>query len=125
MHHRNLAGTGGVCEALPRFQMPASASGRRVRWGWEVTIVYRINLMVKLVRQQPGMECLCLMLGACDRFGLLLVYRPLRCPTLSLMELADPVSEAGLESSRLMVLGDFSIHTGPWRIDQSRTSWLL
>lgn len=62
------------------FGCPASISGRGAGWEYGATVGYRndLTLIVKPVRQKLSMKCLYLLLGACDRVGLLLVYRPPR-----------------------------------------------
>lgn len=50
------------------------------------------------------------MLADCDSVGLLLVYQSSRCPTLSLPELGDLVSDVRLEFPKLLVLRDFNVH---------------
>lgn len=53
------------------------------------------------------------MLGDQERVGHLLVYQPSpppRCPTVSLLELSDAVSDVMLESRKWLALGDFNVH---------------
>ena len=59
---------------------------------------------------RPGLEALHVWIGARDGIGILLGYHTPRDPATSLSELADFISTALLESPRLLVLGDFSIH---------------
>lgn len=56
-----------------------------------------------------GLECLFLMVGDCDRVGLLWVCCSPRYPTSSLLQLADRVSDVMLRSPRLLVMGVFNI----------------
>ncbi|KAF7247959.1 putative RNA-directed DNA polymerase from transposon BS [Varanus komodoensis] len=58
----------------------------------------------------PGLECLYLVLGDRDRLGILLVYRAPFCPTVSLPELTETVSDLVLRTPRMLVLGDFNLH---------------
>ncbi|XP_061490084.1 uncharacterized protein LOC133388035 [Rhineura floridana] len=81
-------------------------------WGGRVAVIYRdtISLTRCPLPQSSGFECVYLKLGGRDRIGILLVYHPPRCSTVSLPELAGVVSGLVLESPRLVVLGDFNIH---------------
>ncbi|KAF7250183.1 putative RNA-directed DNA polymerase from transposon BS [Varanus komodoensis] len=62
------------------------------------------------VPSRPGLECLYLVLGYGDRLGILLVYRAPFCPTVSLPELTEIVSDLVLRTPRMLVLGDFNLH---------------
>ena len=86
--------------------------GRPEGRGGGVAVVYRnsISLCGLPVQVTTGLECLHLVLGQRDRFGILLVYRPPRCSTDSLAELTEVVAAALLKSPRLLVLGDVNIH---------------
>lgn len=81
--------------------------------GGGVAVVYQNNTVFtgKPVWQQSGLECLYLVLGDCDREGLLLVYWVPCCPTPSMLWLADLVLDVRLEYLRLLVLGNFNIYT--------------
>ncbi|KAF7254804.1 RNA-directed DNA polymerase from mobile element jockey [Varanus komodoensis] len=68
------------------------------------------GLMVLLLNDRPGLECLYLVLGDRDRLGILLVYREPFCPTVSLPELTETVSDLVLRTPRMLVLGDFNLH---------------
>ncbi|KAF7245399.1 RNA-directed DNA polymerase from mobile element jockey [Varanus komodoensis] len=69
-------------------------------------------------RPRPGgegrgggpLECLYLALGDRDRLGILLVYRAPFCPTDSLPELTEIISDLVLKTPRMLVLGDFNLH---------------
>ncbi|KAF7241018.1 RNA-directed DNA polymerase from mobile element jockey [Varanus komodoensis] len=80
--------------------------------GGGVALVYRasISLTGLLVPSRPGLECLYLVLGDRDRLGILLVYRAPFCPTVSLPELTEIVSDLVLRTPRMLVLGDFNLH---------------
>ncbi|XP_053154385.1 uncharacterized protein LOC128345841 [Hemicordylus capensis] len=80
--------------------------------GVGVAVIFRETIPVSRcpVRQSQNFECLSLRVGLRDRLGILLVYRPPRCTSVSLPELAGVVSEVALGSSRLIVLGDFNVH---------------
>ena len=60
---------------------------------------------------KTGLEALHVSVGARDGIGILLGYHAPHDPAISLPNLADFNSAALLESPRLLVLGDFSIHT--------------
>ncbi|KAF7238196.1 WD repeat-containing protein on Y chromosome [Varanus komodoensis] len=62
------------------------------------------------VLSRPGLECLYLVLGDRDRLGILLVYRAPFCPSDSLTELTEIVSDLVLKTPRMLVLGDFNLH---------------
>ncbi|KAF7252108.1 putative uncharacterized transposon-derived protein F52C9.6, partial [Varanus komodoensis] len=80
--------------------------------GGGVALVYRASFTLTglPVPSRPGLECLYLVLGDRDRLGILLVYRAPFCPTVSLPELTDTVSDLVLRTPRMLVLGDFNIH---------------
>ncbi|KAF7245196.1 Receptor-type tyrosine-protein phosphatase mu [Varanus komodoensis] len=80
--------------------------------GGGVALVYRasISLTGLPVLSRPDLECLYLVLGNRDRLGILLVYRVPFCPTDSLPELTEIVSDLVLRTPRMLVLGDFSLH---------------
>lgn len=61
--------------------------------------------------QSPNVECLHLKLGNQDRVGYTLVYQFPHHPAVSLPELSSVLSDVLLESSRLVALGEFNIHT--------------
>ncbi|XP_061476577.1 uncharacterized protein LOC133381454 [Rhineura floridana] len=86
--------------------------GRSEGQGGGVAVVYRssISLSKHHVHATTGLECLHLVLDQGDRLGILLVYRPPRCPTDSLTELTEVVSAVLLRSPGLLVLGDVNIH---------------
>ncbi|KAF7242353.1 putative RNA-directed DNA polymerase from transposon BS [Varanus komodoensis] len=63
-----------------------------------------------LCQHLSGLECLHLVLGNRDRLGILLVYRAPFCPTDSLPELTEIVSDLVLKTPRMLVLGDFILH---------------
>ena len=69
-------------------------------------MVVRCSTVVK-----PRLEALHVLIGAGDGIRILLGYHALHDPASSLLELADFVSVALLESPRLLVLGDFNMHT--------------
>uniref|UniRef100_A0A803SN06 Reverse transcriptase domain-containing protein n=1 Tax=Anolis carolinensis TaxID=28377 RepID=A0A803SN06_ANOCA len=81
-------------------------------WGGGVALVYResIPLIRCPIPQSTLFECVHLRVSDRDRLGILLVYRPPRCTTVSLPELAGVVSGLALESQRLLVLRDFNVH---------------
>ncbi|KAF7243144.1 Cullin-3 [Varanus komodoensis] len=85
---------------------------RQERRGGGVALVYRasISLTGLPVPSRPGLECLYLVLGDRDRLGILLVYRAPFCPTVSLPELTETVSDLVLRTPRMLVLGDFNLH---------------
>ncbi|KAF7235047.1 Vomeronasal type-2 receptor 26 [Varanus komodoensis] len=80
--------------------------------GGGVALVYRasISLTGLPVPSRPGLECLYLVLGERDRLGILLVYRALFCPAVSLSELTETVLDLVLRTPRMLVLGDFNLH---------------
>uniref|UniRef100_A0A803TC32 Reverse transcriptase domain-containing protein n=1 Tax=Anolis carolinensis TaxID=28377 RepID=A0A803TC32_ANOCA len=80
--------------------------------GGGVAVVYRDSIPLTRcpVPQSTMFECVHLRVGDRDRLGILLVYRPPRCTTVSLPELAEVVSGLAVESRRLIVLGDFNVH---------------
>ncbi|XP_053148482.1 uncharacterized protein LOC128343440 [Hemicordylus capensis] len=81
--------------------------------GGGVAVIYRETLPISrcLVRQSQNFECLSLRVGLPDRLGILLVYRPPLCISVSLPELVGVVLEVALGSPKFIVLGDFNGHT--------------
>ncbi|KAF7253695.1 hypothetical protein EYD10_00878 [Varanus komodoensis] len=80
--------------------------------GGGVTLVYRVSISLTglPVPSRSGLECLYLVLGDRDRLGILLVYRAPFCPTVSLPELTETVSDLVLRTPSMLVLGDFNLH---------------
>ncbi|KAF7235017.1 C-type lectin domain family 2 member D, partial [Varanus komodoensis] len=80
--------------------------------GGGVALVYRASIYLTglSVPSGPGLECLYLVLGDRDRLGILLVYRAPFCPTVSLPELTETVSDLVLRTPRMLVLRDFNLH---------------
>ncbi|KAF7239822.1 Craniofacial development protein 2 [Varanus komodoensis] len=108
------AGEGGdvaLSQLCPPGYMVQHCSRPEGRGGG-VALVYRasITLTGLPVPSRPGLECLYLVLGNRDRLGILLVYRAPFCPTVSLPELTETVSDLVLRTPRMLVLGDFNIH---------------
>ncbi|KAF7247270.1 Netrin receptor UNC5B [Varanus komodoensis] len=108
------AGEGGdvaLSQLCPPGYMVQHCSRPEGRGGG-VALVYRasITLTGLPVPSRPGLECLYLVLGDRDRLGILLVYRAPFCPTVSLPELTETVSDLVLRTPRMLVLGDFNIH---------------
>ena len=98
-------GVGPSQHCLPGF----SVQQQQARPGeWGVAVVYHdaIPLTSCLVPPFSGFEGVYLKVGAWDRTGILLLYRPPCCSTVFLPELTELVLEVMLESSRLIVLGD-------------------
>lgn len=133
MHPKNLGGSGRGRQSL-RYLPAHPHSSFRCRHlpqvegqGSGVMVVYRNNkiLTVKPAREHLGMQFLHLLLGACDRVGLLLVYWHASCPTLSLLGLADVVFKVGLGSWDLLCRGTSTFMPRPWMISWPRISWLL
>ncbi|KAF7251291.1 Dystrophin, partial [Varanus komodoensis] len=79
--------------------------------GGGVALVYRVSISLTglPVPSRPGLECLYLVLGDRDRLGILLVYRAPFCPTVSLPELTEIISDLVLRTPRMLVLGDFNL----------------
>ncbi|XP_061464713.1 uncharacterized protein LOC133376492 [Rhineura floridana] len=86
--------------------------GRSEGRGGGIAVVYRssIPLVRHPIQMANGLECLHITLGQRDRLGILLVYRPPCCPTASLTQLTEVVSDLLLRSPKLLVLGDLNIH---------------
>ncbi|XP_053151089.1 uncharacterized protein LOC128344612 [Hemicordylus capensis] len=105
-----LGGVGLSQLCPPGFQI--AQQPRLEGRGGGVAVIFRETLPVSRcpVRQSQNFECLSLRVGLRDRLGILLVYRPPRCTSVSLPELAGVVSEVALGSPRLIVLGDFNVH---------------
>lgn len=59
--------------------------------------------------QTSGFDCLGICLGDQDRLGFLLECCVPQCSATSLLDLPELVLDGTLESSRLVVLGDFSV----------------
>lgn len=105
----------------PRFWKSESASGGVAGSLWSTGTA--VSSPLKLIWQQLGMESLYVMLGNCERLGLLLVYCPSCCPILPLPGLVNLVSEVGLEFLRLVILRDFNIYVKVIGDSQHRASW--
>ncbi|KAF7236187.1 putative RNA-directed DNA polymerase from transposon BS [Varanus komodoensis] len=104
------------CSISKRQITPSSRSSRKrlnrtcpgtEPWG---TLLITSCLSRLPVPSRPGLECLYLVLGDRDRLGILLVYRAPFCPTVSLPELTETVSDLVLRTPRTLVLGDFNLH---------------
>ncbi|KAF7243052.1 putative RNA-directed DNA polymerase from transposon BS [Varanus komodoensis] len=104
----------GGCRPLSNVPAPVSGSAPFTPGGEGrgVALVYRasISLTGLPVPSRPGLECLYLVLGDRDRLGILLVYHAPFCPTISLPELTEIVSDLVLRTPRMLVLGDFNLH---------------
>ncbi|XP_053145635.1 uncharacterized protein LOC128342394 [Hemicordylus capensis] len=82
--------------------------------GGGMAVVYKSNISFTRIPVEVSdhIKCVYLSLGTRDRLGLLLVNQSSHCPTESLTEQTDLVSDLALESSRLLVLGYFNVHFG-------------
>lgn len=110
MYHRNLVGQRGrlslVC--LPGFgvQHHPQAKG----WGGAVAVVYQTNIILtdKPVQQQPGLECLQLVLGNLDCCWCTDPFATQHSPYWRWLDL---VSDVELVSPRLLLLGEMARQT--------------
>lgn len=77
--------------------------------GGSVSVAYQDSIPLAWcpVCNSPGLKSVYLVRQYQDRIGILLLYHPPSCPTVSLPELVEVLSKVGLKTPRLVVCGGF------------------
>lgn len=90
---------------LSKMCLPVIQQQKSIEWGGSVAVA--IMTLSHSLTSQPGLPVLRLRLK--DRIGILLVYCPPHCLTVSLSELPGGL-RVGLNTSRLVTMRHFNIH---------------